>query len=278
MGQIEAGFQLNEHERRRLEALRELLLKTGSDVGGLGKRLQAVLDVAGRRAIGRLLVAVAGIDGVISKGELAALRRCFRALDLPPELLEAVIEELAPSAAEAPVPVVAGRPAPVGERIPAARAAEAVVTLDRARIMSIMEETREVSMLLAEAMRAEAEHADVEPVRDLVEPRRSPSPSSSIAVATLSVAAPNTRGSEVAAATPAAGLPARYSSFYAELVAKERWPHVEADALARRHGHMLSGALEAINDWAFERVAGQLVYEDGDNVVIERSVLESVGK
>lgn len=278
MGQIETGFQLNEHERRRLEALRELLLKTGSDVGGLGKRLQAVLDVDGRRAIGRLLVAVAGIDGVISKGELAALRRCFRALDLPPDLLEAIIGELAPSVAETPVPVITGRPAPVGERIPAARAAEGVITLDRARIMSIMEETREVSVLLAEAMRAEAEHADGEPIGESVEPRRPPSPHSPVAVATMPIAARTARGSEVAAAAPAAGPPARYASFYAELVAKERWPHGEADALARRHGHMLSGALEAINDWAFERVASQLVYEDGDVVVVERSVLESVGK
>lgn len=278
MGQIETGFQLNEHERRRLEALRNLLQKTGSDIRALGKRLQAVLDVERRRAVGRLLVAVAGIDGVISKGELTALRRCFRALDLPPHLLEAIIEELMPGAAEAPVPVVAERPASIGQKIPAERAAEGVITLDRGRIMSIMEESREVSMLLAEAMRAEAVPAEDGTVSDSTEPRRSSSPTTPIPAGTVSVATDAARESPVIDAAAGAGPPARYASFYAVLVAKDRWPQGEAEALARKHGHMLSGALEAINDWAFERAAGQLIYDDGATLVIERSVLESVGK
>lgn len=272
MGQIEAGFQLNEHERRRLDALRTLLTKTGSDVAGLGKRLQALMDADGRRALGRLLVAVAGIDGVISKGELSALRRCYRALDLPPDLLESTIAELAPAADDAPVQVVAGRPSATGERIPAPPASEGAVKLDRARIMSIMEETREVSMLLAEAMRVEAEHAGAS------EP--SPEPIITVSHAAIAQADPQPASHSPTASAATGnvvdGPPVRYRALYSTLISKERWPLSEAEALARQHGHMLSGALEAVNDWAFERAGGQLIYEEGDCIVIERVLLESL--
>jgi len=72
--QIEDGFELNDHERRRLEALQTLLIKTGSDITGLGKRLQEVVNESGRRSVGKLIVGVAACDGVITKGELRALR------------------------------------------------------------------------------------------------------------------------------------------------------------------------------------------------------------
>jgi len=276
MGQIEAGFQLNEHERRRLESLRTLLVRTGSDVAGLGKRLQAVMRADERRAIGALLVAVAGIDGVITKRELAALRRCFRALDLPPDLLETTIGELAPSADEAPIRVAAGRPAPAGELIPAPAPRDGSVSLDRARIIGIMEETREVSMLLAEAMRVEAEQDGSETTRESVESRSTPSALPAVASPAVTVA--GSSASDGAGAMTEVGdrPPSRYAAFYTELVAKERWVRAEADTLARRHGHMLSGALEAVNDWAFDRVGGQLVYEDGDCIVVEKRLLENI--
>ena len=269
MGQIQTGFQLNDHERRRLEALRTLLLKTGVDVTGLGKRLQAVMTVEGRQALGRLLVAVAGIDGVITKGELAALRRCYRALDLPPTLLESTIAELAPAADEAPVSVAPGRPAAPGERIPAPP--EAGVRLDRLRIMQIMEETRSVSVMLAEAMNlemvvpgAEQPGATVASTFTHVE-----------ATATL---APALVAQPTSDATPApSGVPARYATLFAALVNKTRWLRTDADALARQHDEMLAGAIEAINDWAVERVGAPLLYEDGDSLVIEDGLLKELG-
>lgn len=274
MGQIETGFQLNEHERRRLEALRSLLVRTGSDIAGLGKRLQSIIDLEGRRAIGRLLVAVAGLDGVITKSELTALRRCFRALDLPPEWLETTIAELAPSADEAPVRMAPGKPAPAGERIPPEPPTQGRLTLDRARIMRIMEETREVSMLLAEAMRVEAERAGTESaVESFMEGSVSSTSTFSVSLPSAAVGAAVIDNSTAALNTQ---LPDRYVAFYAELSTKDRWPRVDADDLARRHGHMLSGALEALNDWAFERVGSQVIYEDGDCIVVEKHVLEKV--
>jgi tellurite resistance protein len=270
VGQIETGFQLNEHEKRRLEALKALLLKTGSDVARIGARLQQVLPAEGCRAIGRLLVAVAGIDGVITNDEIAALRRCYRALGLAPTLLESTLEECAPGAAESPVTVVTGRPGARGEAIPAPPGQQVPgLQLNRELIMQIMSETREVSIMLAEAM--SISEADAEDILD-GEPADSANAAASESEAAVAVAeyAP---AATLDAPVPD-GLPARYADLFTAITTMERWSRADADALAREKGHMLAGALEAINDWAFERLGTQLVYEDGDDIVVERTLLE----
>jgi hypothetical protein len=57
------------------------------------------------------------------------------------------------------------------------------------------------------------------------------------------------------------------------LIARESWTTTEIQQLAREHKVMLSGAVEAINDWAFEALGGQLAWEDGDHWIIEHSLL-----
>jgi len=270
MGQIQTAFQLNDHERRRLEALRTLLLKVGADVTSLGKRLQAVMTSEGRQALGRLLVAVAGIDGVITRSERAALRRCYRALDLSPDLLESTIAELAPPAGEAPISVVPGRAATPGERIPPPPD-EVGIKLDRARIMQVLEETRSVSLLLAEAMNLESAMRALE----------GGASATTVGPARIDVlrTGPQTGSTEVepagGGATPC--VPGQYAGLFWALVRKGNWSRAEVDALARQHGQMVSGAVEAINDWAVERVGSPLIYENGDALIIESGLLKELG-
>lgn len=268
MGQIESCFQLNEHERRRLEALRMLLLRTGSDIAGLGKRLQSVMRIDERRTLGRFLVIIAAIDEVITQQELSALRRCFRVLDLPSSFLDTTIAELSPSSDDSPVRISPGQPASGSEEIPAFVPNEGSVTLDRTRIMGIIKESREVSMLLADAMRAQAEQADTSTEKELTEIQPILPPPLAESISPEAGQGP----SEVK--TGGNGPPSRYAGLFRELIQKERWPRTEAELVARQHGHMLAGALEEINEWAFDHVKGQLVYEDGDCIVIEIRLLE----
>lgn len=261
---IEGGFDLNEHERRRLEALRTLLVQTGSDITGLGKRLQTVLDTTGRQSVGRLLVAVAAADGVITKGELKSLRRCYSALGLSPEALDVTLQELASTTGEAPVTVMPGRARRPGEPIPKPRREEAVVKLNREAIARIMHETREVSVLLAEAMSVGMDEmgtavavAEPEPV-DRSESAPAPP---------ATVSPPHT-------VPHVAGRPqGRYVAFYDALMQKSEWTRDDAEALARQHGHMFAGAIESINDWAFDAFDGQLIYDDGDVIEIDQDLL-----
>ena len=71
--------------------------------------------------------------------------------------------------------------------------------------------------------------------------------------------------------------PRRFAAFCEELVTRSQWDSDEAEALARRHGHMLAGAIEDINDWSFQALDGQLVYDDGDRIEIDRDLLGQSG-
>lgn len=266
--QIEDGFELNDHERRRVEALQTLLLKTGSDIAGLGKRLQEVVNETGRRSVGKLLVGVAACDGVITKGELRALRKCFRALGLTSEALDSTLLELAPDLADGPVKVAQGRPRAPGEPIPSARAASAEIKLDREAIARIMHETRDVSALLAEAMGIPTDGQPGLPVAVMDPPADG-----------VDEPLPPTRTSDAPnrPTTSKKVPPARFAAFYEELIAKKRWLRPDAAQLARDHGHMLSGAIESINEWAIDELGAQLVYDGDDDVELELDLLEGSG-
>jgi hypothetical protein len=69
------------------------------------------------------------------------------------------------------------------------------------------------------------------------------------------------------------GVPARYAAIYADLIARGSWTEAEAAELARRHGLMLAGALEAINDWSTDRHGGPLFYVDAGQLVRESAYL-----
>ncbi len=70
-----------------------------------------------------------------------------------------------------------------------------------------------------------------------------------------------------------AGLPPRYAGFYAALAAQADWTRDDLEGLARSHGHMLAGALEAINDWAFETYDAPLIHDDGDTLFVDTALL-----
>ena len=248
---VESSFQLPDHERRRLEALRAVLIKAGADIGPIARKIEHALSPPARQSVGRLLVAIAAADGSIDRSEEAALRKCYRALGLGPEVLEHTISELAPLADDAMVTVQAGfAPAARGEAIPALTPAR--LQLNREAISAIMAETREVARLLADAMKVDDE--DRVEIDAAVEPAAEES-----AVATL--------------VEPLSGPASRYAPFYRALINRERWARAEADALARSHGLMLSGALEAINDWACEMFGRPLIDEMGEEFTVDRTLL-----
>ena len=254
---IDAVFQLPPHEQRRLEALRTVLLGTGADLAAISKRLEASLSKESHLAVGRLLVAIAAADGGIDRKEMTALRRCFRALGLPPESLDAVIAELAPVADAGMVTVQAGGAAPEGEPIPA----QGGLRLNREAISAIMAETRDVARLLAEAMGPDDETEETE--------ETSPSSAGAQPVTpTVLLVTPPAPAS--AAGTP---IPPRFAPFLAELATQPSWTVDEAGALARKHGLMLAGAIEAINDWSLETHGTPILDETDGSLTVDQSIL-----
>ncbi len=262
---IEAVFDLSPTEEQRLHALRSLLLRTGSDIRPIARKLKDVLPLEARRSVGRLLVAIAAATDGIDRSERNALRSAFRALGLQPDVLEEAIADVAPEADERAMTVQARTRADlIGEAIPAPASQEqdeegeaaGGLQLDRQAISAIMAETREVSVLLAEAMAIDDEFPD--DATPQVEP----------AEPTVAAALPEPGGA------PAAGPDlGRFRGFYEAVIARDRWGEDEARALAREHGVMLSAAVETVNDWAFDALGGPLIDEDGGGLLVDRSML-----
>jgi len=61
----------------------------------------------------------------------------------------------------------------------------------------------------------------------------------------------------------------RYAPFYHAIIARESWTLDEAAALAREHRLMLSGAVDMVNDWSYERAKGPLLIDDGARLIID---------
>lgn len=277
MQQIRHAFELGEDEVRRLEALRSLLEHRPTDMTGFG-RLTKGLPLEQRKSIGRLMLALMAADGVVSGDELRLFRKAYRAMGLPPADAEADIASLSQEAVDEPPTIrAAAHERAAGETIPppptSGPPAGGGLRLNRAAIASIMNDTREVAKMLADAMRAEADDAptsvaagqattatvDADPIPPMMV---KPDVLESLASPAVTQTSDST-------------LPVRYAAFCQVLLARADWTLADAEASARQHGHMLSGAIEALNDWAFEKYGGLLFVEEGERLVVERHLLQN---
>jgi len=189
-----------------------------------------------------------------------------------------------------------------GEEIPVPkRKTEPVLHLNRAAIAQIMQDTQEVAKMLADAMSAgEAEHVGKDPFTtpfvEVKQPSQVSIPENTSPSATTTAAAPVTNAVIAPAAVPvppgtlaaspssesakkdSATLdrtpPQRYAAFYQILISRTEWDIKEIDDLARQQSLMLSGAIDALNEWAAETYGGQLFIEDGAKLLIEQGYLK----
>jgi hypothetical protein len=79
---------------------------------------------------------------------------------------------------------------------------------------------------------------------------------------------------EPAGEGPFAGLDAEHSVLLARLLSRQEWSHEEFEHAASAAGLMPGGAMETINEWAFDR-HGDALLDDGDPIVVNRALLET---
>lgn len=274
MQQLRQAFELSEEELRRLESLRVLLEQDPSDLGNFGRAAKA-LPLDQRRAIGRLLMALAAADGVVTNDEVRALRRAYSSMGLDKAEADEAVAALTDKAEKDEPPTVQPGTYDVasGEAIPAppTKTPQPVgLMLNRAAIASIMNDTREVAQMLAAAMQADACDQDSATTAEASTATASAASAKPVAVQPDVIDA---AGSSDTVVTTDPTLPARYAKFYELLLVRGDWAVAEAEATARQHGHMLSGAIETLNEWSCERYGGPLFVEDGDRLIVERELL-----
>jgi uncharacterized tellurite resistance protein B-like protein len=257
---LEDQFELSGNQVKRLECLRLFLLATELRDRGLLAALKKRLSPQQRLVVGEYLVGVAAADQVISDAEIRILERAFRDLDLPQEQLRDLL-----------TPFETARPA--GPDLGVAPAEATTFSLDTAAISRIMHDTRAVAAILQEAMAIDEDSVDTtEPTGEPLSVAAPPSvDTSSLTGDTFTVSGFDSAEAPVTAKEIA--LPERFRPFFQAIRLRSEWSEEEAKQLARTHQVMLSGAIEAINEWAQERWGDWLV-EEGNPLVIRQDLLD----
>ncbi|MEU8252239.1 TerB N-terminal domain-containing protein [Nonomuraea sp. NPDC048916] len=192
----------------------------------------AGIDAAQRSYVAEFLTAVAAADGRISPDEVKTLTKIYRLLELDPALIP-----VTPSPATEPVVVRPAQPER-GHAIPR-QATAPLVQLDEAAIAAKLAETARVGALLGSIFAEDEAPA---------------------------VAAP------LPAAAPVAGLDGQHSGLVRELGSAEQISRAQFEQLAARWKLLPDGALDRINEAAYE-LAGEPLLDGDDPIWVDRNLL-----
>lgn len=235
---VEAAQGLLASEKTRLQAHISWLLARPASSSGHKKRVEALAPEA-RTSLGNLLIEVAMADGNVSPQELKTLSKLYAMLGLDEASVYSRVHAASatrPTAATEPVSMrLAGAPEK-GFAIPAPPPEKGErLALDMRSVQAKLAETAAVSSLLGSIFAEEEAPPPVAPTT------------------------PPTVEAGVA------GLDSLHTSLLRALVAKTEWPRSEVEKLAGGLGLLTDGALDVINDAAFE-VCGEPVLE-GDETL-----------
>lgn len=246
--ELASRLALSPGETVRVAARHRVMRGRALPVSGLTKLGQS-MSAEERSAIAAMSVAVAAACGEAGRDTITALEQLHDALGVERRALYAALHQgAANSAAPAKEPIaVELPPAPsVRFRIPSppAQAPSPAFAIDMVRVGAILRQTREVAQVLAPIYEDEA-----------------PSPAQPAAEVPL---APS--GSRFP------GLGADHARLLEALCRQDRWSRADYEAKARDFGLLPDGAVEGINEWAYDELGDELI-EDGDPLTINVALL-----
>ena len=187
-----------------------------------------------RRALGQLAVAAAGADGTIDPEEIRTIERLFAAMGLEREGVYTELHALTSTPEPITVRTADATAREFAIPSPPRETTRGTVTLDAVRVSAVMADTVRVSQVLGEIF-ADVEDGDEEVVED---------------------------GDGVTDANDGlSGLDAPHGAVASVLITRHRWTEEEVAALADEHQLMVAGAVETINEWAFETLGDALIEE-----------------
>ncbi|MCO8310839.1 TerB N-terminal domain-containing protein [Pseudomonas mandelii] len=244
---IDSWNHLSVAHRKRLKAHLRIQLQQPPTLASLKKKLDP-LTVEAKRMIASFLAHLAQADGTVSPSEVKLLERVYKVLQLDSQLLYSDLHGAASGASIAPVKPATSSPQPESGT-PASATTKHGLVLDHDRIAQLQRETAEVSALLAQVFTDDQIEEAEQPVENA---ESAPEPSADVA-----------------------GLDLEHSAFLRLLISRPEWSRSELEAAASDMELMLDGALEQINDMAFERF-DMPVTEGDDPVEINTDILEEL--
>lgn len=239
--QLRSWTHLSEGLRARLRAYLRLRVAEPASLTGLKKRIEP-LPAKDREAIAEFMLAVAHADGMVDASEVKMLERAYRALGID---ATRVFKDLHVTAAgDGTRPVAAERAID--------QQGEAAFTLDKAKVAQLQGDTAKVAQLLSTIFTEENQPEEIAPVQD--------------------EAADDAGSAETDAVM---GLDAVHTQFVRLLLQREFWTRADAADMAADLGVMLDGALERMNDAAFE-AHGMPLLEGDDPLHVNQDIREAL--
>ena len=239
LSQLASRLSLSADQMTRLRARLAWLRTNDVSIPGV-KRMLGEATLEERELCAWSATVAMGATGIVGKPQIAMLEAIHDALSVPRGALYAGLHAglgAASVGADEPVAVSDEHPEVV-HPIPRPPATEAAGP-DIDRLARIRAETERVSAMLADIF---------------VENETAPE-------------VPESTGEG-----PLVGLDAEHSALVTRLLVRPEWPRSDFDAAAMAAGLMPDGAMEAINEWAFDRYGDALV-EDGNPVVVNLELL-----
>lgn len=241
LARLPGRLALSDEEKRRLQA--RLAWLRGKKISPAKARRRLAQGNDAQRVLCAWSATIAVVaQGNVGPAEIVRLERIHDALAVPRAALYTELHAglgAVQAAADEPVavtPAVAEPLHPIPARPPNG--------LDPERLARIRAETERSSAMLAEVF------SDDE------------------------APAPAEEDNQAGSADLWAGLGVEYAGLATRLLVRPEWSREEFDSLARGAGLMPDGALESINEWAFDRFDEPLV-EDGDLIVVNAALLQN---
>lgn len=248
---IDSWSHLCVSHRKRLKAHLQIQTLQPPTLASLKKKLSP-LNADAKRTIAGFLVHLAQADGHVSPQEVRLLERVYKTLELDPQMLYGDLHGAAinPPRDLSSTPALGAESSPnqAGDT-PGTNDASRGFNLDMDKIAQLQRETAAVSALLAEVFNDE-----------------SPEPP----IVKVSI-----RDQPTDHAATVHGLDTEHSAFLRMIVSRREWSRQELEDVATDMELMLDGALEHINDMAFERF-DMPVSEGDDPIEINPDILEEL--
>jgi uncharacterized tellurite resistance protein B-like protein len=268
---VNVATGLSNRARADLAAHLKWLQAAPVELGPLRSRLSS-LTSEDRQQLGLVALAAASADSSVQPSEIKALERIYKMLGLDEkQVLLDLHSSMAQAEASTGLTVVQlggsntrsgyAIPKPALKAQPEAAKPSDDIHLDAERLKRISESTQRVNEILSRVF----EESDAEPMTNVAEPPVD------------EVKGDAMRGDQSTTASSAPsleGLDPRYRKFTAELLARGEWDRGDLDSLARRHELMTDGALEAVNEWAFDKY-GEALLDDGSPTIVHAHLVTS---
>ena len=230
-------------ERAQLHAQLATLLGSKPNFRGVKKRLEA-LDAGQRALVADLLIGVAGTDGQVEPDEIRLLARIYPMLGLSADDVYSRIHALAAGApAAAAAPAAAGNAGSVTGTA-TATGAPAPIRLNMSAVQTKLAQSAEVSALLGDIFSEE------EP--DTAAP----------APASVATGATGPAPASVTPPAPPGTMSSAHGMLLARLATRAAWSRAEFEAMAKELQVLPDGAIDALNEAAFERAGGPVLEGD----------------